>query len=185
MVHITIVGGGIGGLTAAIAAREQGHQVTLHEAHDRLGGRAWTTAGDRKANWGPHVVYSDGPFWRWLDERGLARPAETFPKLGKITIRVDGEARRVPPPLVARAVWRLRRADAPVDRSFTDWAREIVNDDRTVAQVASFIGVATFHHDPGALSAAFVVDKLRRATAFPPTVRYITGGWATIVERLA
>ena len=101
MVHITIVGGGIGGLTAAVEAREHGHDVTLHEAHDRLGGRAWTTPGERKANWGPHVVYSDGPLWRWLDERGLGQPAETFPKLGKATIRTDGRGRRVPPPLFA------------------------------------------------------------------------------------
>jgi phytoene dehydrogenase-like protein len=185
MTRALIVGGGIGGLTAAVAAREQGHEVTVHEAHDRLGGRAWTTSGDRKANWGPHVVYSDGPLWRWLDERGLGRPAETFPKLGKATIRSEGRGRRVPPLRFVRAVWQLRRADAPVDCSFTDWARERVRDDRTVAQVASFIGVATFHHDPGSLSAAFVVERLRRATAFPPTVRYIPGGWATIVERLA
>jgi glycine/D-amino acid oxidase-like deaminating enzyme len=185
MAHITIVGGGIGGLTAAVAAREQGHDVTVHEAHDRLGGRAWTTEGERKANWGPHVVYSDGPLWRWLDERGLARPAATFPKLGKLTMRVDGTARRVPPAGVARGLLRLRSAEAPIDRSFTDWAREHVADDRTVAQVASFIGVATFHHDPGSLSAAFVVDRIRRTTAFPPTVRYIPGGWATLVARLA
>jgi hypothetical protein len=185
MVHITVVGGGIGGLTAAIAAREHGHDVTVHEAHERLGGRARTTVGERKANWGPHVVYSDGPLWRWLDERRLARPAESFPKLGKATMRVDGRARRVPPLRFARAVWHLRRADAPIDRSFTDWARDQVGDDRCVAQVASFIGVATFHHDPGSLSAAFVVERLRRATAFPPTVRYVRGGWATIVERLA
>ena len=185
MAHITIVGGGIGGLTAAIAAREHGHDVTLHEAHDRLGGRAWTTPGERKANWGPHVVYGDGPFWRWLDERGLGQPAETFPKLGKATIRVDGRGRRVPPRRVARAVWRLRRAEAPIDRSFTDWAREQIGDERTVAQVASFIGVATFHHEPGSLSAAFVVEKLRRATTFPPTVRYVRGGWGALAERMA
>jgi phytoene dehydrogenase-like protein len=86
---------------------------------------------------------------------------------------------------VARAIWRLRvRADAPIDRSFTEWARDELGDERAAAQVASFIGVATFHHDPGSLSAAFVVEKLRRATAFPPTVRYISGGWGTIVERL-
>src|SRR5947207_5135164 len=101
MANITIIGGGIGGLTAAVAAREQGHAVTIHEAHDRLGGKAWTTPGPRKANWGPHVLYSDGPMWSWLDERDLGRPAETFPTLGKMTIRVDGRARRVPPPRTA------------------------------------------------------------------------------------
>lgn len=51
--------------------------------------------------------------------------------------------------------------------------------------MSSLIGVATFHHDPGSLSAAFVVERLRRATSLPPTVRYVRGGWGTIVDRLA
>ncbi|MEU0515081.1 FAD-dependent oxidoreductase, partial [Amycolatopsis sp. NPDC006125] len=38
MVEVTIIGGGIGGLTAAIAAAEGGARVVLHEAHRELGG---------------------------------------------------------------------------------------------------------------------------------------------------
>jgi phytoene dehydrogenase-like protein len=45
--------------------------------------------------------------------------------------------------------------------------------------------VATFHHDPGSLSAAFVVERLRQATMVPPTVRYVTGGWSAVIDRLA
>ena len=40
---ITIVGGGVAGLTAAIACAERGLGVTLHEAHRTLGGRAMST----------------------------------------------------------------------------------------------------------------------------------------------
>jgi len=185
MEHVTVVGGGIGGLVTAIAAREEGLAVTLHEAHDRLGGRAWTTPGERKANWGPHVVYSDGPLWRWLDDRGLARPAATFPKTGKAIVREDGQARRVPSLRVSKALLKLRKPDAPVAPSFRDWALGVVDDEEAVAKVSSFIGVATFHHDPGSLSAAFVAPRLRRATSFPPTVRYVHGGWGTIIDRLA
>lgn len=185
MEHVTVVGGGIGGLITAIAAREEGMAVTLHEAHDRLGGRGWTTAGERKANWGPHVLYSDGPLWRWLDQRGLARPAATFPKTGKLTVREDGRARRMPSMRVTRALLELRKADAPVELSFRDWALTVVDDAAAVANVASLMGVATFHHDPGSLSAAFIVERLRRATAFPPSVRYVLGGWGSLVDRLA
>ncbi len=185
MVEVTVVGGGIGGLVAAVAAREQGHQVTLHEAHDRLGGRAWTTAGDRRANWGPHVFYTNTKLWPWLDERGLTRPFTKLPTVPKMVLRVDGDGHRVPPARTARAMLQLRKAEAPIDRSFSDWAREVVGDDRAVAHVASFVGVATFHHDPGSLSAAFVVERLRQATMFPPTVRYVTGGWAAVIDRLA
>ena len=46
----------------------------LLEAHDDLGGRARSTDGPYKANLGPHVLYKDGPFWRWLRERDLMPP---------------------------------------------------------------------------------------------------------------
>jgi phytoene dehydrogenase-like protein len=35
--HVTVVGGGLAGLVAAIACAEQGVQVTVHEAHSTLG----------------------------------------------------------------------------------------------------------------------------------------------------
>ena len=80
--QLTIVGGGLGGLVTAISAREAGLEVTLYEARKELGGRARTTPGPHRANWGPHVIYSDGPLWAWLDQRGLARPAEQDLDLG-------------------------------------------------------------------------------------------------------
>ena len=69
--QINIIGGGIGGLTAAITAAERGLPVTLYEAKRELGGRAWTTNEPVRANWGPHVIYGDGSWWAWLCERRL------------------------------------------------------------------------------------------------------------------
>ena len=40
--HVVVVGGGIGGLTAALACARIGIRVTLVEASDRLGGALWT-----------------------------------------------------------------------------------------------------------------------------------------------
>lgn len=184
--HVTIVGGGLGGLTAAITAREAGWEATVLEATATLGGRARTTAGPYRANWGPHVIYSDGPLWAWLDERALTRPYRRAPSVPRPCFRVDGAARPVPPLRAIRAVLRLRSAkhEAPVERSFTEWAASVVGD-REAAHVSSFMGVATFDHDPGRLSAAFVHERLRRATTVPPTVRYIEGGWASLADRLA
>jgi phytoene dehydrogenase-like protein len=183
--HLTIVGGGLGGLVTAISAREAGLDVTLYEARKELGGRARTTTGARRANWGPHVIYGDGPLWAWLDERGLAQPASKVPSIARVAVRVEGRARRLPPLKTLAGMLRLRSSEAPVDQSFRAWASDRLHDPVAAGQISNFIGVATFDHDPGRLSAAFANERLRRATAYPPTVRYITGGWGTLVERLA
>lgn len=183
--HVTIVGGGLGGLTAAIAAREAGWEATVLEAA-ALGGRARTMARPYRANWGPHVIYSDGPLWAWLDERDLTRPYRRVPWLSRPSFRVDSTRCTVPPLRAVRAMLRLLspKHEAPVERSFMEWAASVVGD-REAAQVSSFMGVATFDHDPGRLSAAFVHERLRRATTVPPTVRYIEGGWFSLAGRLA
>src|SRR5207237_9158621 len=95
--HLTIVGGGLAGLVAAITAREAGLDVTVHEMRKELGGRARTTDGAPRANWGVHVVYSDGPLWAWLNERGLARPSRRVPTFPRPAFRVDGRPRTLPP----------------------------------------------------------------------------------------
>lgn len=181
---VTIVGGGLGGLSAAVAAAGAGRRVELLEAKADLGGRARTAVGPYRANWGPHVVYSDGAFWRWLDDRHLTGGVHGAPRVPRIMLRLDGRARRRPPAGLVRALLRIRRTVAEVDQCFDVWASGLGGEDHA-ARIAAFMGVATFDRDPGRLSAAFVHERLRRATAFPPTVRYFPGGWTTIVERLA
>jgi len=156
--RLTVVGGGIGGLTAAIAAAETGWAVRVLESRDRLGGRAWTTDGPYRANWGPHVVYGDGPLWRWLDDRRLTAGVASAPRLPRVRVRCDGRSRR-PPVSLFLAVRRLNRADAPVDRTFRDWARDEVGE-RDADRLAAYLGVATFDHDPGRLSASFAGEKV-------------------------
>ncbi|MFW5881964.1 MAG: FAD-dependent oxidoreductase, partial [Roseicyclus sp.] len=38
--RVIVVGGGFGGMAAALRLRAKGHAVTLHDRCDRLGGRA-------------------------------------------------------------------------------------------------------------------------------------------------
>jgi phytoene dehydrogenase-like protein len=183
MHEITVVGGGIAGLTAAITATEGGAPVRLLEAGRRLGGRARSMAGPYKANLGPHVLYKDGPLWAWLHERDLLPPAAATP-LGGIRVRWDDEIRRTPPLAAIPTVLRLRGRDAPVDRAFRDWARDH-SDERTAAMLSAAAGVYSFHHDPGELSAAFVWQRTVRALLNPPPVaRYVIGGWTQLVDAL-
>jgi len=183
MSQITVVGGGIAGLTAAITCAEGGGTVRLLEAHDALGGRARCSEGPYKANIGPHVIYKDGPFWTWLTERDLISP-HARPPLGGVRLRLDGAIRRTPPLGAIPPVLRLRGRQAPVELDFRSWAASHT-DERTAAMLSAAAGVYTFHHDPGELSAAFVWPRtVRTLFSPPPAARYIIGGWGTLVTTL-
>ncbi|HEV3071403.1 MAG TPA: FAD-dependent oxidoreductase [Solirubrobacteraceae bacterium] len=179
---ITIVGGGIAGLTAAIACAEDGANVTLLEAHDALGGRARSSEGPYKANLGPHAIYKDGPFWAWLAERDLL-PRYAGVPLASVKLRWEGEIRRTPPLGMLPSVLRLRGREAPIDLDFRSWAAGHT-DERTAALLSAAAGVYTFHHDPGELSAAFVWPRTLRTFSPPPFARYLIGGWGSLVASL-
>jgi hypothetical protein len=181
--EITVIGGGLGGLVAAISCAEGGARVRLLEAHRMLGGRARTTEGPFRANLGPHVVYDDGPLWTWLVERGLAGDEPRSPVRG-IRFRRDGELRRTPPAALLR-VAKLVRHEAPVDVDFRTWVTEHCGSD--TADVASkAAGVFSFDADPGRLSAAFVWERLVRVLAqVRPKPRYVIGGWGSLIDGLA
>ncbi len=180
---VTIVGGGLAGLTAAIACAEGGGRVRLLEASEELGGRGRSKSGPYKANLGPHVIYKDGQFWDWLAERDLL-PPYAGPPLSGIRFRWQGKVRRTPPLGTVPSVLRLRGREAPVDTDFRSWVAAH-SDERTAAMLSAAAGVYTFHHDPGELSAAFVwKHSVRVLLSPPPTARYLIGGWGALISSL-
>jgi phytoene dehydrogenase-like protein len=183
MARITIVGGGLAGLTAAIACAEDGAQVRLLEAHDELGGRARSTPGPYKTNLGPHAILPDSPFWSWLGDRELM-PPHARPPLSGVRFHWRDEIRRVPAVGAAVAALRLRGRSAPVELDFRSWATEHVGQE-SADSLARSAGILTYYHEPGELSAAFVWQHLVRGLlSAPPTARYPIGGWSAIVERM-
>jgi phytoene dehydrogenase-like protein len=180
---ITILGGGMAGLFAAIACAEAGAEVVLKEAHSSLGGRARTSEGPYKANFGPHALYKDGPMWRWLADRDLI-PAYAGVPLTGVRVRWQGQIRRTPPLGALPSVLRLRGREAPVEQDFRSWAAEHT-DERTAEMLSAAAGVYTFHHDPGSLSASFVWPRtIRTLLSPPPPARYVLGGWGSLVNSL-
>ncbi|HZN16080.1 MAG TPA: NAD(P)-binding protein [Acidimicrobiales bacterium] len=183
MTTITIVGGGLAGLVAAIECAEGGQKVRLLEGHAQLGGRARSTGGDFHANFGPHLVYGDGALWTWLQRHQIALPISASPKAPKALVRHNGKARRRPPLALVRGLLGLRGKEAPADVDFQSWAAGYVGDE-TATLLARAAGVFTFDHDPGRLSAEFIVERGRRVITYPPTTRYVHGGWSTMIAAL-
>ncbi|MFD5102525.1 FAD-dependent oxidoreductase [Streptomyces albidochromogenes] len=183
--HITVIGGGLAGLTAAVTAAEAGAAVTLYEAHHTLGGRARTAEGPYKTNEGPHALYNGGPLWSWLKQRDLLGPIASVPPLESARLRFHrgGALRRTPPLALVKLALRSP-AKTPVDADFLTWATREVGEAGARA-AAHFVAVALFHHDPGVLSARFVQERLRRVVKLPPEAHYPRGGWASVVDRIA
>ena len=210
MTAVMVIGGGLGGLAAAITAAEAGASVTLHEAHRTLGGR-WRSTPVRKmaranpagnsgaspganpspdapayrAHEGPHVIYRDGPIWAWLKERDLLGVTCGVPLGATVRFRFwhQGRLRAVPPLGFLRAVRVPGRKDAPIDQSFREWASKLVGAD-AAEMGASASGVGLFHHDPGSLSAAFVAERLSRVYSLPPPASYRQGSWGAMFEEI-
>ena len=183
MNEITVIGGGIAGLTAAITCAEGGARVRLFEAHETLGGRARSTDGVYKANLGPHAIYAGGVLWDWLRTRELMPPLAR-PLLTGARFHYDAVVHRTPPLSLIPPGLRLRGRLAPVDRTFRAWVTDH-SDERTAEFLSRLAGVYTFYHDPGELSAAFVWERTQRLllTARPPA-RFIVGGWTMLVDAL-
>lgn len=176
---LTIVGAGVTGLTAAIEAAERGWRVTVAEAHSLPGGRARSLAGPFLANTGSHAIYVDGPWWAWLERRGLTPPVVGAPRYASL-VRTGGRLGPWPAGL-SEAVAALP-ADAPAGEPFRAWLLRHV-DAKTAEAVIGVAFIFTFDYDPGRLSAAFVHQRLRRALA--GGARYVVGGWSTLVGLLA
>jgi len=176
---LTIVGAGLTGLTAAIEAAERGWQVTVAEAHSRPGGRARSLAAPYRANAGPHAVYVDGPWWAWLERRGLTPPIVEAPRSASL-VRAGGRLGPWPAGL-SEAIAALP-AEAPAGEPFRAWLLRHV-DAKTAEAIVGVVFIPTFDHDPGRLSAAFARQCLRRALA--GGARYVAGGWSTLVGLLA
>ncbi len=179
--EITVVGGGIGGLVAAIACAQQDRKVVLYEATGKLGGRARSSEGPYIANYGPHALYGDGELYSWLRREKLL-PKVAMPIATTMRARLDGRITRIPRPLLSAAL-RLR-GEAPADIDYRTWAEQHAGE-RAAQAAIGFASLPTFHHDPGELSAAFCHERFRRLILNGHRVRYVIGGWSVLVDALA
>lgn len=178
---IHVVGGGIAGLVAAITAAEGGAPVVVYEASGRVGGRALGGADRAGVNLGPHVVFTDGALVRWLRGRGISVHLRRPVPRGLRVLDDGGSHLPVVESMQLAATVPPRKA--PVDDSFRAWADGAFGPTRA-ALLCRLAGLFTFHEDPGVLSARFVWDRYRRTFLGVDRVRWVAGGWSTLVDAL-
>lgn len=182
---VTIIGGGIAGLTAAITLRERGIPLTLHEAHRTLGVRGRATDPPFVAHDDAHVIYTGSADYAWLRKHGFVRDLG-WPSVGDLAhmrFRVAGDLRCLPPLSMMRAQSR-RWLEAPVDEDLHSWASARWGE-TTGRQMASAVAVTTYDADTERLSVAFVWNLFQRLFGPRiPAIRWIRGGWQRVVDRM-
>ncbi len=186
--RVTIIGGGLAGISAALECRRAGASVTLLESRGRLGGAAFsfTREGIRADN-GQHVFLRCCTAYRELVAEIGAEQLVTLQDQLSIPVLAPGGRRaylgrgRLPAPLhlaaslarypflsvgervsLVRAMIALRAIDyderATDERSFGDWLRERGQGDAAVEAIWGLIVRPTLNLDPDEASLAQVAQ---------------------------
>lgn len=196
---VIVVGGGLAALGAALAARRTGASVRLVHGR-RLGGRAQS---DVRAgftfNRGPHALFRRGVGQAVLDELGVT-VSGWRPPLGGARGLLDGRLERFPTTPIAMARTHLlggaeslslarilatlpRRPDQELAaRSTTAWIASVTTRPQLAAVLAALFRLSTYAFDLDTLSADAGVAQLRQSLG---GVRYLDGGWQSMVDALA
>ncbi len=195
---VVIVGGGLGGLTAAAYLARAGLTVTLYEKAADVGGRARTQAkGEFRFNIGPHAVYKDGAGVPILRDLGVAFSGRSPSASGGCAIR-GGRRHALPGGLVsllstsllrlpgkleiAKLLASFQRIDPrPLQRtSVRDWLDHTIRNSDVRALIQALFRVSTYTNDPKRQSAGLAVEQLQLALS--GNVLYLDGGWQTLVD---
>ncbi|MBE4748191.1 FAD-dependent oxidoreductase [Corallococcus sp. ZKHCc1 1396] len=198
---VAVVGGGLGGLTAAALLARGGCDVTLFERSKHLGGRAQTSEVEGfRFNLGPHALYRAGAALRVLGRLGVKPQGDIPAQTGGYALRA-GRLHTLPRgPVslmttdvlslagkleVARLLAGLGRIDTDALGSLStrEWLDTRLAREDSRALLAALVRVATYCADLTALSAQAAVRQVQAATA--ANVLYVDGGWSTLVEAVA
>lgn len=182
-----VIGGGPAGLVAAGKLAEGGLATTLLEAGSKLGGRA---ASERRAgfdlNQGPHALYVGGPAMRELRAMGIDLPRWQPASPNSVFVR-GGKAKLLPGGTLALTRWLAGVARSRPEHlreiSVNEWLRQTLPSESARGSAGALVRVTTFVADHDALSADVAASQLK--IGLLPGVRYLRGGWQSLVDALS
>jgi phytoene dehydrogenase-like protein len=199
--QVVVIGGGLAGLAAATYAARAGRGVTLLEKASEPGGRAATHDKHGYAlNIGPHALYLGGPAEEVLGELGVASPGASPPTAGRFALD-RGVLRAIPSGLVsmlttsllplggkielARMLARLPALDpaAFAGTSVTTFLEERLRSPEARSALGALLRLSTYADDLTRMSAGVAIAQFQHVNRF--NVRYVDGGWQTLVRGLA
>ena len=200
---VIVIGGGLCGLaTAALLAREGVPAVVL-ERRRSPGGRARSTEVDGHVfNEGGHALYRGGAGERVLADLGVEwTGGQPQPETGAVlrdgrlfeapftpgrllrsellSVAERAEAARV------LALAGVRRIGPATGMSTGEWCDRQTRSPAVRELLRSTLRTTTYCGDLDHLSAEVAVTQLRAALRPGPGVRYVDGGWGTLVAALA
>lgn len=180
-----VVGGGLAGLSAAIALAEKKHRVCIYERSSRLGGRAITQLKQRFAmNFGPHALYTDGTADRTFRQWGI-RFSGTRPDFSNRAYFVRNGQRLPFLEAIAKEGIRELIMSTDADRTrghFEDWLLENCLSENAAQLIRSMLRLTTYCTEPKCIAADAAIRQMQ--LAFSKSVLYLNGGWGTLVSAL-
>jgi hypothetical protein len=197
----TVIGGGLAGLTAAIALAKNGAKVRLVEHARNLGGRAMTNLIDGfRLNLGPHALYLDGCANQTLTNWGISPPGEKPDVAGRSFLVYRGEKHNAPlglKDLVVSSLFtvgekldagnalRKLSSNIPPDPnlSVSQWLEAEVRTEKVRQLILTYVRVSTYSNQPELMSAQTAFRQFQMAAK--SGVRYIDGGWQTMIDQMA
>ncbi len=196
---VVVVGAGLAGLVCANRLADAGAKVTVLESGAKPGGRARTDDHDgTMLNRGPHALYLDGVGRSELGALGIDPPGASPDGKGSLglagdttvllpvglasllrTKAVKGRSRVTAARLFA-ALPRIDTADLGAT-SMSDWLAAEVDDESVRRVLAALVHVSSYCADLDAIPAQLAIEQLQLVLG---GVRYIDGGWSTMIQSL-
>ena len=186
--NVMVVGGGVGGMKAAVVAAERGHRVTIYEASKRVwrtGAARRTAARTRRVRWSDHQPGQRGRALRHQDRSPASRstPPSSSEQAPDVVIVATGatphrpELELMDDPVVLDAWDVINGADVPTGRIVVaDWRCDWIG--LGVAQLLAEQGrkvtLAVDGYMAGQRIQQYVRDEMTEQMRYAPALRSCT-----------